>query len=253
MIEAWGPYPATRPVGTAVRDAGVAAAAAAALCLPLTVALRSVPALAGAVAGIGIVVAAGASMVRRRGRWSGPADRVSLVRAVLAAGCATLAAAIVTGDLAARSWPFLLLAATTLLLDAADGVVARRTGTASAAGGRLDGELDAAVYLVLSVALVPTVGWWVLAIGLLRYAFGVAGALRPRLREPLAFSRFRRVVAAAQAVFLGVALAPVVPVEAARAGLAVALALLTASFGRDVVELERRGAERAGPTVRLPG
>jgi hypothetical protein len=71
----------------------------------------------------------------------------------------------------------------------------------------------------------------------------------------LAFSRFRRTVAALQGVFIGVALAPIVPVTWAQAGLALALALLTWSFGGDVVTLERRGRAirpRAAGAVRVP-
>lgn len=255
MNETWPARGATGTGGTALRDAGVSVTAATGSCLVLAAWLDSPAALAGAGVGVGIVIAVGVSLMRRPGRWCGPADRVSLVRCVLAAACATAAGAIVAGDLPARTWSFLLLAVATLLLDAVDGAVARRTGTSSAAGGRLDGELDAAVYLVLSVALAPTAGGWVLAIGLMRYAFAVAGWVRPKLREPLSFSRFRRTVAALQAVFIGVALVPVVPVGSAQAGLALALALLTCSFAGDVVALERRGRAirpRTAGAVRVP-
>ena len=71
-----------------------------------------------------------------------------------------------------------------LVLDAVDGRVARRTGTVTEFGGRFDGEVDAFLILVLSVAAAPTVGWWVLAAGVVRYAFarrrvGAALAARP--------------------------------------------------------------------------
>jgi phosphatidylglycerophosphate synthase len=228
-------------IGTAIRDAGTALGGALALCVALVAAGESTPAgAAGAALGLGIVGAAGGSVVARPGRWSGPADRVTLLRAALIAGCATVSLPMATGHLPARSWPFLALAVPALLLDAVDGAVARRSATATAAGGRLDGELDAAMLLVLSLAAAPTVGWWVLAIGLMRYGFLIAGYLRPALAEPLAFSQFRRVVAALQGIALAVAPAPVVPVEAGLAAAGLALALLTISFGRDVIHLERR-------------
>ena len=59
------------------------------------------------------------------------------------------------------------------------------------------------------------------------------------LREPLAFSQFRRLVGGVQGVALLIALVPVVPVPASAAVVALALALLVVSFGRDVLRLER--------------
>lgn len=239
------------PVGTAVRDTTAAFFAALLVSAGICAALGwTASSSAGAVVGVGIVAAAGASVLARPARWSGPADRVTLTRAVLIGACATVSLPVATGGLTARSWPLVALVAVTLLLDAVDGAVARRTGTVSAAGGRLDGELDAAALIVLSVAAAPALGRWVLAIGMMRYAFLVAGWLRPRLREPLAFSQFRRVVAGLQGAALALGLSPVVPPAAARLCVAVALALLAVSFGRDVIHLERRAraTSRVGRT-----
>jgi phosphatidylglycerophosphate synthase len=254
-------------VGTAVRDATTAVTAAAVLCglIALLVGrgvghgavgrgavgdggmgeLAVIGAL-GAVAGLAVVTIAGASVVRRPARWSGPADRVTLARTVLIGGCATLAVAVATGALPARSWPVLALLVPALALDAVDGAVARHTGTASAAGARLDGEMDAALLLVVSASAVRALGWWVLGIGLMRYAFFAARYLAPGLRGRLDFSQFRRVVAGLQGVALAVALTPGVPLGPARAGVALALILLTISFGRDVVDLQSRPTARAG-------
>ncbi|WP_298989577.1 CDP-alcohol phosphatidyltransferase family protein [uncultured Pseudokineococcus sp.] len=230
---------------TAVRDGALATAVSVVLCTGLVV-LGGMAASAhlAVLAGVGLVGAAAVAVGSRRDRWSGPADRVTLGRTVLAGGCATVVVLALLGDLPPRSWWLLALAAPAALLDAVDGAVARRTGTATAAGARLDMEVDAALLLVLSVALGPVVGWWVLGVGLMRYAFVVAGRLRPRLRQPLPYSLFRRAVAAAQAVVLVTALMPVVPVPLAATACAAALALLAVSFGRDVAALERRG--RAG-------
>src|SRR5919199_1802310 len=67
------------------------------------------------------------------------------------------------------------------LLDCVDGQVARRTRTTSALGARFDMEVDAFLLLVLSVVVARAAGPWVLAIGLMRYAYVAGGALLPWL------------------------------------------------------------------------
>ena len=64
------------------------------------------------------------------------------------------------------------LAVVALALDAVDGRVARRTGTASAVGARFDMEVDAVLVLLLSVYVARSLGLWVLAIGSAHYAAG---------------------------------------------------------------------------------
>jgi len=134
--------------------------------------------------------------------------------------------------------------------------LARRTATESALGARLDGEVDAFLILVLSVEVAPSVGAWVLAIGLARYAFLVAGWGLPWLRAPLPRRDWRKTVTASQGVALLVAAAGVVPTTVSRILLAVALVLLAESFGRDVRWLlihRRRETSRshlgAGPAL----
>ena len=63
--------------------------------------------------------------------------------------------------------------------------------------------------------------------------------IRPKLRGDLPYSSFRRTVAAIQGVALLIALIPIVPVPLAAASAAIALVLLAASFGRDIIALER--------------
>jgi phosphatidylglycerophosphate synthase len=230
--------------GTALRDSSVATFLAVVLCAVL--AAYQGPALmsaAAAVAGISLVAAAGAAVISRAGRWSGPADRVTLGRTVLIGGCATIGIMVLAGELPPRPWWLLMLVVPALALDAVDGIVARRTGTSSPAGARLDMEMDAALLLVLSAVSIRSLGWWVLALGGMRYAFVLAAYFRPQLRAPLQFSQFRRVVAAVQGVALAVALAPVFPLPVARTTVALALILLAVSFGRDVLTLERAGRE----------
>src|SRR3954447_6928710 len=192
--------------GTARRDSAVATALAVVLCAVL--AGYTGPALLSglaAVAGIGLVAVAGATVMTRAGRSSGPADRATLGRAALIGGSATVGIMILAGELSPRPWWLLVLVVPALALDAVDGFVARRTGTASAVGARLDMEMDAALLLVLSPLATRSLGWWVLGIGGMRYAFVAAARFRPALRGTLAFSQFRRVVAAIQGVTLVVA------------------------------------------------
>lgn len=172
----------------------------------------------------------------------GPADLVTLARATLA--CA-IAAVVAHSFLHGPSRPTVVaLAVLALLLDAADGRVARRTGTTSAFGARFDGEADAFLLMVLSLYVAPSEGWWVLAIGGARYAFGAAVWLLPWMRQELPPRYWRKVVAAVQGVTLTWAAAAVAPHAVILAGLAAALALLTESFGRDVLWLWSRRAVR---------
>ena len=71
--------------------------------------------------------------------------------------------------------------------DAADGALARRQGLASAFGARFDMETDAAFTLVLSALVwqAGQAGAWVLASGLMRYAFVGAAIALPWLAGPL--------------------------------------------------------------------
>ena len=140
------------------------------------------------------------------------------------------------------------LASLALVLDLVDGRVARRTGTTSALGGQMDGEVDAFLILVLSVYVARSAGAWVLAIGAMRYAFLAAGYALPWLREPLPPRYWRKVVCAAQGIVLTIAAAEVLPSAVADAALAVALVLLAESFGRDVWwSWSHRDGEVAGP------
>jgi phosphatidylglycerophosphate synthase len=157
----------------------------------------------------------------------GPADAVTLVRAVLVVGVSAL---VVEGGHTAVLLP---LTATALTLDLVDGAVARRTGTASAFGASLDMEVDALLILVLSVLVAPEVGWWVLLIGLARYLLGLAATLMPVLKRPVPVRRWAKVVAAVQGVAL-LAVAAGLPTVASQALLAVALLLLVESFTHQV-------------------
>ncbi len=132
-----------------------------------------------------------------------PADWVTLTRAVLCAGVAGLVAASFGRPVSITA--LVTLSAVALALDAVDGQVARRTGTATPLGGRLDGEVDAFLILLLSIAVSRDYGSWVLIIGAARYALLLAGWLIPWLAAPLPPRYWRKVVAAVQGIVLTVA------------------------------------------------
>jgi len=166
----------------------------------------------------------------------GPADRVTAVRAVLAGGVAVLTVRGLVDPLSTRLTAVLVaVCVVALLLDAVDGHLARRTGTESAFGARFDMETDAFLIAVLSVHVAPRFGWWVLAIGAMRYAYVAAGRGLSWLRRPTPPRYWAKVVAAVQGIVLTVAASGLLPDRAVRMALLGALLLLVASFGRDVV------------------
>lgn len=214
--------------------------------------LTGVLALLAALTGIGVVrvtlgillAAPAAALLLRAARRAhaptlGPAGAVTLARAVLGIGVATLIGRDGAGQVA-----LVVLAAVALSLDALDGPVARRTGTATALGARFDMETDAALLMVLSLHVAVTTGpWWVTAVGLLRYAFVGAARVLPWLRGELPVRRSAKVVAAVQGIVLVVAAAGVLPPAVQRATIAVALLALVWSFGVSVVWLWRAADE----------
>jgi phosphatidylglycerophosphate synthase len=212
--------------------------------LEATVGLGAAGWLVGLAGGLTLNLALARALWRDRPARLGPAGWVTLTRATLAAGVAALAAASFERDVAVA--PLVALASVALALDFVDGWVARRTATESALGAWLDGEVDAFLILALSLEVAPAVGAWVLAIGLARYAFLAAGWAFPWLRAPLPRRDWRKTVTASQGVALVIAAANVLPLAISRGLVAVALALLAESFGRDVWWLwQHRGATPA--------
>jgi phosphatidylglycerophosphate synthase len=128
-----------------------------------------------------------------------------------------------------------------------DGLVARRTGTATPLGARIDGEADAFLILLLSIAVSQDYGSWVLVIGAARYALLLAGWLIPWLAAPLPPRYWGKVVAAVQGIVLTVAASGLLDRRTGMMAVAVALLLLAESFGRNVIWLYRTGA---GPRTR---
>ncbi|MCU0760069.1 MAG: CDP-alcohol phosphatidyltransferase family protein [Steroidobacteraceae bacterium] len=178
----------------------------------------------------------------------GAANRVTLARATLVV---LLAAFAVAPGSAPLAWLAVALATLAASLDALDGPLARRHGLASHYGARFDMETDALLILVLALLAWrwDRAGAWVLASGLMRYAFVLAGHARPWLAGELAPSRRRQAICVVQVVGLVAVLAPWWP-GAVAAGLAgLSLAALCYSFGVDVMYLARRRRSTAGVTA----
>jgi phosphatidylglycerophosphate synthase len=174
---------------------------------------------------------------RTRTRSFGPANRVTLGRAILVGGVTALVA-----DSFESSPPvtlFVGLTAVALILDGVDGKVARRTGTSTALGARFDMEVDAFLILVLSVYVSTQMGPWVLLIGGMRYGFVAAARVWLWLNAPLPPSTARKTVAATQGILLLLAGADLLPEAANIAVVALALGTLVWSFGRDILWLRR--------------
>ena len=215
--------------------------------LARTVDLGGAGLLVGLASGLTLNVALARALWRDPTARLGPAGRVTLVRATLAIGVAALTAASFERPVAVVT--IATLAAVALALDFVDGWLARRTATESALGAKFDGEVDAFLILVLSIEVAPTVGGWVLAIGLARYAFHAAGWWLPWMRATLPRRDWRKTVTASQGFALVVAAAGVVPTSVSQILLAIALAMLAESFGRDVWWLSRRRKTRLAPAV----
>ncbi|MGN8025867.1 CDP-alcohol phosphatidyltransferase family protein [Microbacterium sp. 22242] len=181
--------------------------------------------------------------LRRRGStWFGAANAVTATRSMLV-GIATGLVMTSFGG-AVSPVPLVPIVVVALVLDAVDGAVARRTGSVSELGGRFDMEVDAFLLLVLGVHDARYVGWWVLAIGLLRYAFVAAAWVLPFLSRTLPYRYWRKVVTAACGVALALVAAQVLPTAGNVLVAAAALLLVAESFGRDVIWLVRMNLSR---------
>lgn len=232
-----------RRVGTVLALLAAGQLLAGALVVLLAAPASQLLALSAVLAALAPWIVAATTLRPRAPGGVTAADALTLLRHLGAGSLAASTVLVLGGDLPARSWALAALIAAALATDALDGPVARRTGSAGPIGARIDMEADAALVMVLSVLAATVVGPWALAIGLMRYAYVAASWVRPALRRPLAFSQFRRLVGGGQGVALLLSLLPVMPGPAASAVVALALALLIVSFGRDVLRLER--AERA--------
>ncbi|MFC4244338.1 CDP-alcohol phosphatidyltransferase family protein [Gryllotalpicola reticulitermitis] len=195
----------------------------------------------GWVAGLSYLVVSTLLVARGLGRQRparfGPANTATAARSVLIGVVTALVATSLTQPV--PPWVVVTIASPALALDAVDGWLARRTGTETALGARFDMEVDAFALLALSVFVAGTLGWWVVAIGLMRYAFVAAGWAMPWLKARLPARYWRKVVTAVCGITLVLAATGAAPSALAGGAVALALALLVESFGRDVVWLAR--------------
>jgi phosphatidylglycerophosphate synthase len=197
-----------------------------------------------------------ATLVARhsRARTFRIADVVTLVRGLGICFLAGLSLQALVGGLERRALVVMIVMGTLcLLLDGVDGRVARARREASAFGARFDVETDAAMLVVLSVAVAALgiAGWWVLAIPAMRYGYVAASLVVPALRTPLPYRFSGKVIAVVQAVALLAVLAyGLTPGEqwVATAFLVAALALLCWSFGSSVVWQLRHSSQKMTAT-----
>src|ERR1700722_1532055 len=246
--------PASKPATRSALRASVLGLLATAALLGLVTATAGLG-VAGWIAGLATGSAATVLLVAVRLRsdqpYLHPADWVTLTRAVLAAGLAALVADSFSGPVPVAA--LVTLSVVALLLGGVAGQVARRTGTATALGSRLDGEIYAFLILLLSIAVSQTYGSWVLVIGAARYVLLLAGWLVPWLAAPLPPRLLRKVVAAVQGIVLIVAVSGVLDRLIGMLAVAAALLLLADSYGRDVIWLYRAGVSpRTRRAVLLP-
>jgi phosphatidylglycerophosphate synthase len=198
-------------------------------------------------AAVSYLVGAGCVAAYRRGPTLGWANGTTLARVV---GVSWIVALTVAAGGPARAprgeLLIILIGAACLLLDGVDGRLARARGEAGPFGARFDMETDAAMLVVLgfSVALLGITGWWVLAIGAMRYLIWVAAVWVKAMRIAVFYSYARKVVAVVQ----GVALLLCLVLDLTGLGpdwlpsvvAGAALAALAWSFGRDIVWQFRR-------------
>jgi phosphatidylglycerophosphate synthase len=199
-------------------------------------------------AALGTAVAA-VALWRQQARRFGLPNHLTLLRAGLT--CLMGGALFLCGGAAAAGWTLVALAGVALCLDGVDGWLARRLDLSSTFGARFDLEADTLLLLILALLVweAGRAGPWVLAIGLMRYAFVLAGRLMPALRRPLPASRRRKIVCAVQGMTLIACLLPPMPSAWASLLAAAALLVLIASFARDVgwlLQAARVGGAAAG-------
>ncbi len=162
----------------------------------------------------------------------GAANSVTVIRAALVAFLAALLLERAEVHVQRVVLGAAILAAA---MDAVDGWLARRTRMASAFGARFDMETDALFILILCAWAwhLNKAGPWVIAGGLLRYAFLLGALVLPALRGPLPESFRRKTIAALQMVALLLVICPWVPTPASAVIAATALFALSFSFLTD--------------------
>ncbi len=174
----------------------------------------------------------------------GAPNVVTTLRAVataLFAGLVLDAGQIAGGPREIWAWTFAGIALAALLLDGVDGYLARRLKLQSSFGARYDMEVDALLILLLSILAfaLGKAGVFVLAIGLMRYAFLAGQFVWPWLAGELPPSMRRKAVCVLQAAVLGAIITPVVEPPLSSVAALVTVAFLAWSFAVDILWLRR--------------
>ena len=168
----------------------------------------------------------------------GPANGVTLYRS---AGTVLIASLIPVAGLLSAQWLWLVTVFAVLLLslDGIDGYLARRTRLVSDFGARFDMEIDALLILTISVFLWQSgeTGLWIVSLGLMRYAFVLAGLWLQPLSGELFPSFRRKLVCVIQLVALCAILSPLISPPLSSLVGVIALICLTGSFARDTLWL----------------
>jgi len=169
----------------------------------------------------------------------GIANSITAVRASLAV---VVVAAIGASTAPAVAWVVVAVSVAATVLDGVDGWAARRFGESSTFGARFDMEVDALLIMALSMLAwtYGKAGVWVLASGLLRYLFVLAGWIWPWMERPLRPSRRRQAVCVIQIVALIVIVSPIASPPASVLIAAAALVVLAWSFAVDTAWLIRQ-------------
>ncbi len=235
--------PTSRPQGTLpALSAGLIGTAVAALVLADRTGLGGlfVGAALAVYAGIAALVLVHISASHRVGCFGVP-NGVTLVRAVATALLCGYAVEAAAGFVPTErnAWAFAGLAAGAIVIDGLDGLIARRIGPATAFGARFDMEVDALMLAALSLVAfaLGKAGVFVLAIGLMRYAFVGAAHLWPWLAGDLAPSFRRKAVCVLQGAALVALVTPALGPDLGGPVAAAALAALGFSFAVDVKAL----------------
>ena len=167
----------------------------------------------------------------------GPANHVTMFRAVLVA--------LMVGLIGEPESPRVAAAATAgaaliALLDGVDGWLARRSGMTSAFGARFDVETDALFVMAMSILVWQhgKAGAWVL-LGGMRYLWVVATWCLAWMARPLRPTMRAKTVSVFHMIGVTVALAPAVPPPYSAMAAAAALTALSWSFAVDARRLWR--------------